>query len=80
MGNLTMDECIDKENLAILKQTINIMKEDMEDYHWVMLTHAMDYFFKHASLKKLIREHFFTSLLNDLSIEDLITIGNLIST
>jgi hypothetical protein len=24
---------IDKKNLAILKQTVNIPKEDMEDYH-----------------------------------------------
>jgi len=24
---------IDKENLTLLKQTINILKEDMENYH-----------------------------------------------
>jgi hypothetical protein len=45
---------IDKESLTLLKQTINITKEDMEDYHWVMFTHAMDFFQERASLKKLI--------------------------
>jgi hypothetical protein len=35
---------IDKESLALLKQTVNIPKEDMEDYHLVMFTHAMDFF------------------------------------
>jgi hypothetical protein len=34
---------IDKENLALLKQTIHISKEDMEDYNLVMFTHAMDF-------------------------------------
>ncbi len=30
-----MGECkIYKESLTLLKQTINISKEDMEDYHW----------------------------------------------
>jgi hypothetical protein len=29
-----------------------------------MFRHAMDYFQEHASLKKPILEHFFTSLLN----------------
>ncbi len=33
-----------KESFAILKQIVNIPKEDMEDYHWVMFTHAMDFF------------------------------------
>jgi len=45
---------IDKESPTLLKQTINITKEDMEDYHWVMFTHAMDFFQEWASLKKLI--------------------------
>jgi hypothetical protein len=31
-------------------------------------------------LKKPIPKHFFTSLLNDLSTEDLLTLGNLLST
>jgi hypothetical protein len=52
----------------------------MEDYHWVMFTHAIDFFKEPASLKKLILEHFFTSLFNYLSIEDLVTLGNLLST
>jgi hypothetical protein len=52
----------------------------MENYQWAMFTHAMDFFKERTSLKKLIPKHFFTSLLNDLSIEDLITFGNLLST
>ncbi len=71
---------LNKENLALLKQTINISKEDMENYHWAMFTHGMDYFLKHTSLKKPISKHFFTCLLNNLSTEDLITLGNLTST
>jgi hypothetical protein len=35
---------IDKESFTLLKQIVNIAKEDMEDYHWVMFTHAMDFF------------------------------------
>jgi hypothetical protein len=34
---------IDKESFAILKHNTNIPKENMEDYHWVMFTHAMDF-------------------------------------
>jgi len=54
---------IDKESLALLKETINIPKEDMEDYHRAMFTRAMEFFKKRASLKKSIPKHFFTSLL-----------------
>ncbi len=75
-----MNAKIDKENLALLKQIINILKEDIENYHWAMFTHAMDLFFKDTSLKKPIPKHFFTSLLNDLLTKDLVTLGNLIST
>ncbi len=61
---------IDKVDFPILKKHINISKEDMEDYNLVMFTDAMDFFKECASFKKLILEYFFTSLLNDLSIED----------
>jgi hypothetical protein len=57
---------IDKESLTILKQTVNIPKEDMENYHLAMFTHAVDFFKEHTSLKKPIPQHFFTSLLSDL--------------
>jgi hypothetical protein len=63
-----------------MKQTMNISKNDMEDYNLAMFTHAMDFFKGYASLKKPIVEHFFTSLLNNLSIKDLLTFGNLLST
>jgi hypothetical protein len=71
---------IDKEILAIPKQTVKIPKEDMEHYHWTMFTHAMDFLKEFANLKKSVLEHFFTSLFNDLLIEDLVTLGNLLST
>jgi hypothetical protein len=54
---------IDKESLGLFKETINILKEDMEDYHWAMFTHAMEFFQKCANLKQPIPKHFFTSLL-----------------
>ncbi len=75
-----MNAKIDKESFAILKQIVNIPKEDMEDYHWTIFPHAMDFFKEHTSLKKPILKHFFTSLFNNLSIEDLVTLINLIST
>jgi hypothetical protein len=52
----------------------------MEDYNLVMFTHAMEFFKERVSLNKLILAHFFTSLLNDLSTENLVTLGNLLST
>jgi hypothetical protein len=52
----------------------------MEDYHWVMFTHAMKFFQEHASLKKPILKHFFTSLLQDWSMEDLVSLGSLLPT
>jgi len=54
---------INKESLALLKQIIHILKENMEDYNLVMFTHAMDFFKEHTSLKKPVLEHFFTSFL-----------------
>jgi hypothetical protein len=52
-----MGKCEDKQkNLALLKQTINISKEDMEGYNWTMFTHSMDFFKEPMSLKKLIPE------------------------
>jgi hypothetical protein len=45
---------INKENLTLLKQIVNITKEDMENYHWVMFTHALNFLQERASLKKSI--------------------------
>ncbi len=70
---------MDKENLFIMRQSVNISKDDMEDYNLAMFTHVMDFFKECGSLKKLILEHFFTSLLNNLSTKDLLTFGNLLS-
>jgi hypothetical protein len=62
-----------------MKQSVNISKDDMEDYNLAMFTHAMEFFKKPTNLKKWILKHFFTSSLNDLSIEELLTLGNLLS-
>jgi hypothetical protein len=70
---------MDKENLFIMRQSVNISKDDMEDYNLAMFPHAMDFFKECGSLNKPILEHFFTSLLNDLSTKDLLTFGNLLS-
>jgi hypothetical protein len=51
----------------------------MEDYNWAMFTHAMNFFKEHVNLKKLIPQHFFTSLFYDLSIKDFVTLNNLLS-
>jgi hypothetical protein len=53
---------INNESIALLKKIVNIL-EDMENYHWVMFTHAMEFFQEHTSVKKPIPKHFFTSLL-----------------
>ncbi len=71
---------MDKESLSTMKQIVNIFKNDVEDYNLALFTHAMDLFKECASLNKPIRKHFFTSLLNDQSIEDFVTLGNLLST
>jgi hypothetical protein len=52
----------------------------MENYNLAMFTHAMDFFREHASLKKLVPKHFVISKLDDLSTEELVTLGNLLST
>jgi hypothetical protein len=37
---------IDRQSLSLLKHTIHISKEDMEDYNLAMFTHAMEIFKK----------------------------------
>jgi hypothetical protein len=69
----------DKKSLSIMKQSVNISRDDMEDYNLAMFTHAMDFFKKHASFKKPIPKNFFTSLLNKLLTKDLLKNGNLLS-
>jgi hypothetical protein len=74
MGGMTMGECKDRQRkFRIIKQIINIPKEDMEDYHWAMFIHAMDFFKERTSLKKLILEHFFKKIFNYLLTKDLLT-------
>jgi hypothetical protein len=69
-----------KKSHTLLKEIVNISKEYMEGYHWVMFTHAMECFQERTSLKKPFLQPFFTSLLQDLSTEDLVSLGNLLST
>ncbi len=46
MGIMAMGKCKDRQRKSfhVLKQTINISKEDMEDYNFAMYTHVMDFF------------------------------------
>jgi len=83
MGDMAMGECKDdKKTFTLFKQTLKITKEDMEDYHWAMFTHAMDFFQKWASLKKPIPEERKKkkNLLKDALMEDLVTLWNLLLT
>jgi hypothetical protein len=76
-----MGECEDRQiKSCIIETNYKHSEGGLEDYHWAMFTHAMDFFKEHTSLKKSILEHFFTSLLSDLSTKDLVTLGNLLST
>ncbi len=44
MGGMVMGECKNWQIKSyIAKQTVNITKEDMEDYRLVMFKHAMDF-------------------------------------
>ncbi len=57
MGNMAMGKCEHKQkNLALMKQIVNIPKEDIEDYHWAMFTHAID-FFKECILLSLSKQY-----------------------
>jgi hypothetical protein len=53
---------IDKENLALLKQIVNILREDMEEYHWAMFTRAMDFLEMHK-FEKVDSKTFFHKLI-----------------
>jgi len=79
---MVMGKCEDRQRKSfhVYKQTINISKEDMEDYNLAMYTHVMDFFKEWIIFKKPILKYFFTSLLNNLSIRDLVMLGNLLST
>jgi hypothetical protein len=41
---------MDKENLSIMRQSVKISKDDMEDYNLAMLTHAINFLKERASL------------------------------
>jgi len=77
MGSMAMGKCKNGQRESFNNETNS--KNDMEDYNLATFTHTIDFFKAHASLKKLIPKDFFTSLLNDLSIKDLLTLGNMLS-
>jgi hypothetical protein len=52
----------------------------MKDYNLLMFTRDMDFFKERVSLKKLFPKYSFTSLLNNFLIEDVVMLGNLLST
>jgi hypothetical protein len=79
-GMVWVNAKMNKNSLSIMKQSVNISKDDMKDYNLAMFTHAMEFFKERASLKKPIPEHFFTSLLNNFLTKNLLTLGNLLST
>jgi hypothetical protein len=80
MGGMTMDECKDKQIKSCIVQTN--FKHSKGGYGRLPLgnVYTCHGFQEHASLKKLVLEHLFPSLLKDLLIEDLVTLGNLLST
>ncbi len=45
---------MDKESFSIMKQSVNISKNDMEDYNLAMFTHVIDFLKECVSLKKSI--------------------------
>jgi len=54
---------LDKNNLFIMKQSVNIFKDDIEDYNLAMFTRAMDFFKEHVNLKKPIPNFFSHKLI-----------------
>jgi hypothetical protein len=69
---------VEKENISSCDTQTNY-KHFQGGYGGLQFGYVMDFFKECASLKKPIPKHFFTNFLNDLSIEDLVTLGNLLS-
>jgi hypothetical protein len=80
MGGLAMGKCKDKQRKSCITKTN--YKHSNRGYGRLPLGNvysAMNFFKEHASLKKSIPKHFFTSLLNNLLTKDLVTLRNLLS-
>ncbi len=56
------------------------IKHDIKDYHQKMFKRIMKYLKQHESLKKPFLEHYFINFLKHLSIEDLVTLCELLTT
>ncbi len=81
MGGMAMGECQNWQRMSCITQ--KICKHTEGGYGRlplgdVYICHGI--FQKCTSLKKPIPKHFFTSLLQDLSTKNLVSLGNLLST
>jgi hypothetical protein len=61
------------------RQNPQSIAHDVKNYHWAMFKHTMEFLKQLASLKKPLLEHYFTSLLKDLSNENLVTLCELLT-
>jgi hypothetical protein len=61
------------------RQNPQSIAHGVKNYHWVMFRHAMEFVKQHASLKKPLLEHYFTSLLKDLSNENSVALCELLT-
>ncbi len=81
MGGMAMRKCEDWQKESFYNE---IKRKHFQGWYGGLqfsnVYTTMVFFKERASLNKLILEHFFTSLLNNLSIEDLLTLGNFLST
>jgi hypothetical protein len=64
MGGLVMGKYEERQRKSCITKT---NCKHFEKGYGTMFTHAMNFFKEHASLKKLILEHFFTSLFSDFT-------------
>jgi hypothetical protein len=81
IGGMAMGKCEYWQRKSYIAQTN--CKHSKRGYGKLPLDDVytcMDFLWEHESLKKLIPKHYFTSLLKDLSMGDLVTLGNLLST
>ncbi len=46
---MVMGKCENGQSLFIMRQTMNISKDDMEDYNLAMFTHVVDFFKERAN-------------------------------
>jgi hypothetical protein len=62
------------------RRNLQLIEQDIKNYHQVMFRHAMEFLKQCASLKKPLPKHYFISFLKYLSNEDLVTLCGLLAT